>query len=615
MASTKTHRNFSDVTAVRWILGSLFVTNLYFQINVADPFNSPKMWVLLLFSAWLFGYVVAHKSILTSSPDLKISTYIIFGFLIASSISTITTDFKYIAIFGDTQRKNGFISYLSLCTIFLATMMFIRLYNVMKLFVITYLIAGITIIYGSMQTTGNDFVDWVNPHNSLIGTQGNPNFASAVMAIMGVITLSSIFISNFSRYQRIIAVLICIALLFLIYRSNARQGLLSFALGTGIFLIIWIFLRNRKLGFISLFFGFTVFLFSVMGMLQAGPLQNLLYKPSVSVRGFYWRAGIEMLQNNLLTGIGMDRYGANFMQYREVGYPLSYGFEITSSNAHNTFIQFFATGGILLGLSYLILTIWIFSRAIKGLRKLAGNDKLILAGVFSSWIAFQAQSFVSIDNIGVSIWGWILGGAIIGISSFDHQQAVEKRNLLKNKPTDVNLIRVSSSGILTILAVVLIAVLFRAENNTYKSAVTFNKLDQAAISAFRESQIKVINSPLIDLQYSLRAAQNLIQYGLTEDGLTALENIHKKDPRNLDTINFLALTFENYNQIDKAIVYREKMADLNPWNAPNYLALGIDYKKLGNSLKSQEMLSKILSFSTGVNGGPIAEQAKKELSQ
>ena len=107
----------------------------------------------------------------------------------------------------------------------------------------------------------------------------------------------------------------------------------------------------------------------------------------------------------------------------------------------------------------------------------------------------------------------------------------------------------------------------------------------------------------------------MIRYGLTDDGLTLLESIYKKDPRNLDTINFLALVFENYNQIDKAIIYREKMSALNPWNAPNYLALGIDYKKTGNSLKSQEMLNKILSFSTGVNGDPIAEQAKKELSQ
>jgi hypothetical protein len=32
-------------------------------------------------------------------------------------------------------------------------------------------------------------------------------------------------------------------------------------------------------------------------------------------------------------------------------------------------------------------------------------------------------------------------------------------------------------------------------------------------------------------------------------------------------------------------------------------------------MKSKEMLDKILSFSTGVVGDPIAEQAKKELSQ
>jgi hypothetical protein len=45
------------------------------------------------------------------------------------------------------------------------------------------------------------------------------------------------------------------------------------------------------------------------------------------------------------------------------------------------------------------------------------------------------------------------------------------------------------------------------------------------------------------------------------------------------------------------------------------LFLGQDYKKIGNLEKSQEMLEKILSFAVGVNGGPIAEQAKKDLAQ
>ena len=614
MASTKVGVNFSDVIAVRWILSSLFITNLYFQINVADPFNSPKMWVLIIFSSWLLGYVIVFKNILLSITDLKKTAFIVFIFQISMIIVTISTDSKYVAIFGDTQRKNGLLSYLSLSLIFLATIIFIRSYNVRKLFIVTYSIAIPTIIYGAMQTTGHDFVNWVNPYNSLIGTQGNPNFASAAMAIMAVIAFSSTFISIISLYQRILAGLICINLLFLIYRSNARQGMLSFAIGASVFIIIWLFSLNKKLGLISSIFGIIVFLFAVMGMLQAGPLQSLLYKQSVSVRGFYWRAGIEMVKHHLFTGVGMDRYGAYFMQYREVGYPLSYGFEITSSNAHNTFIQFFATGGILLGLSYLILTIWIFTRALNGIRKLDGNNKLILAGIFSAWVAFHAQSLVSIDNLGISIWGWILGGAIIGVCSLEPDQALEKRNYFKKSATDINLRRVLTSGILTTMAIILVVFLFRAENNTYKSAGSFDKKDQAAISAFRESQIKVVNSPLVDPTYSLRAAQNLIQYGLTQDGLSILERLHAQDPRNLDVLNFIALTYENYNQNEKSISYREKIIALNPWDAPNYLALGRDYKKVGNISKSQEMLRKILSFSIGVNGNPISEQAKRELS-
>ena len=57
---------------------------------------------------------------------------------------------------------------------------------------------------------------------------------------------------------------------------------------------------------------FLVLVCSVLGMLQKGPLQNLLYKDSVSVRGFYWRAAIEMLKSEPLFGVGSDRYGSFF---------------------------------------------------------------------------------------------------------------------------------------------------------------------------------------------------------------------------------------------------------------------------------------------------------------
>ena len=76
----------------------------------------------------------------------------------------------------------------------------------------------------------------------------------------------------------------------------------------------------------------------------------------------------------------------------------------------------------------------------------------------------------------------------------------------------------------------------------------------------------------------------------------------------------LSTYYESIGDFSSAVQYREKIVVLNPWNAKNLLLLGKDYKALGNTNKSDEILELISSFSTGVNGAPILEQAQKELS-
>jgi len=604
----------TEISPVRWILGGLAAITLYFQTNLFDPFNSPKMWILLIVAAWLVGYIVSFRKILFLNKELKFTFYLVFIFIFFTLVTTIFTDFKYIAIFGDTQRRNGFIAYLSLAIILLATTLFIRLLNIRRFYMITFFIASVTAIYAVMQTTGKDFVKWNNPYNAIIATEGNPNFAAAVMAVMAVIVFSTIFIRDFPIYYRVYAAILATALLGLIYKSNARQGLLAYMLGVGIFLIIWLYGKNRRLGITALVSGLVVFIVALLGMLQFGPLEKFLYKPSVSVRGYYWRAGIEMLKDHPLFGVGMDSYGSYFKQYREVGYPLSYGFDITSSNAHNTFIQFFATGGIFLGISYLILNVYILRRAIIGLKNLTGNNRLFLAGIFSAWVAFHAQSLVSIDNIGISIWGWILGGSIIGLSVSAKSTSNDDRAQFTGRQNDINLLRVATSSFMVLVAIILVTFLYRGESNADNARITVNMQDQNLRELFKQLQLKVVNSPLQDPSYKLNAAMQLIQSGFTDEGLAIVKKLHRDNPLNLDAINGLALTSEQLNKIPDAIAYREKMAELDPWNAVNYLALGKDYKAQGDLVKSRAMLDKILSFSTGAIGGPIAEQAKTELA-
>ena len=73
-----------------------------------------------------------------------------------------------------------------------------------------------------------------------------------------------------------------------------------------------------------------------------------------------------MFLSSPLTGIGIDRYGAYFKEFRETQYSLNYGFDLTSSNAHNVPIQLFATGGIFVGGFYILILLFIAWRGFLG---------------------------------------------------------------------------------------------------------------------------------------------------------------------------------------------------------------------------------------------------------
>lgn len=609
---TPTQNQFKQSSsALNWILGSLIVVTLYFHTTLADPFNSPKLWALLISAAWLSGYIIPYREIILALPQIKRLSQLLLLFVLFLSISTLFTDLKYVAFLGETQRRNGFLQYFCLSIVLLVSAMTFRLSNIHKLYVAAGFVGLISVSYSLLQTTGNDFVSWNNPYNSIISTLGNPNFAAAAMAIMGVLTLSSIFIREFKLLQRIFAVTLLVSLIFIIYKSNARQGLLSLAIGAGVFVTIWLWGRNKIFGILTLLFGAVAVLFSILGMLQTGPLEKYLYKASVSVRGYYWRAGIEMLTSHPLFGVGIDRYGSYFKEYREVNYPLSVGFELTSTNAHNTFIQFFATGGIFLGLSYLILNAYILKCGILGIRKLKDHNKLYLVGIFSAWIAYHAQSLISIDNIGLSVWGWLLAGAIVGLSSSvdDPLTGEVKRSTFNSNKNSLN--QTLGSSAITIVALVFVLILYRGESLALKGNSIFNLQDSNSRTYMKDIQMEVITTPLMDPSYKLMAATKLIQGGFTE-GLVEAERILAKDPRNLDALKLLAEIYEKIGNLAKANQYRIQISKLDPWNATNLLVLAQNYKKQENLIQSQVIVEKILSFASN---HPIADEARSLLGQ
>ena len=329
-----------------------------------------------------------------------------------------------------------------------------------------------------------------------------------------------------------------------------------------------------------------------------GPLERVLYKPSVSVRGFYWRAGIEMFKDNFITGVGIDRYGTVFKQFRDPQYSLNYGFEISSSNAHSIPIQLFATGGVFVGVFFVLLNIYVLYRGFVSLKKFTGDNRIFAAGIFASWLCYQAQSLISIENIGLGIWGWILGGAVIGISclsSADDLATKEaKLNRVKN---NLSLLQVLISTTLSLVSLILISAMYNGEKNTIDSRSYFNAAQTIQSQQFYLNTEKVFSNNFNDPYYKLVVSEILNQTDKSDQAYRELLRLYKADPINLDYLRALAILSERKQDYVQAIEFRKLIERYDPWNSENLLNLGLSYKSLGNSTEVKLILDKILAIS------------------
>jgi hypothetical protein len=481
-------------------------------------------------------------------------------------------------------------------------------YEKTKIYYPILALSSIFVGYGYLQGTGQDFISWNNPYNSIILTFGNPNYASAMLSILAAILVGASADRLVKIQVRAVMILVAFFMLIIIRNSDSRQGLIAFSIAVLVQVCFILYFKRRIFGQIAIAFAGVVLSLIVLAMLQIGPLVDLVYKQSVSIRGYYWRAAIEMFRNNPIFGVGIDRYGEYFKEYREVSYSLTYGFEITSSNAHSVPLQLLATGGIFVGLTYLLLTIYIFFAGIRAIMLVKSEHRGQMIAVFSGWIAFQAQSVISIDNIGLTIWGWILGGIIIAsyqkIKGYDGATGVNNR---VDSSLTTTLTRQLISYLLIFAVIILCSFPYRGEVLALKNRSTYNPAvdSNRALTADYGQQMEKLN--LVEPNHRFWSANYLITSGSEELGFKILNDLIIYDPRNLNYLNAMAGYLEQKKQFGEAIKFRIEVEKYDPWNAQNILTLGKNYKLIGNYPAAKDARLRILSFASN---HPIAEESK-----
>jgi O-antigen ligase len=613
---TKSPTQSKNSNSVWWMICGISFVTLYFNLKAKDPFNTPKLIVLMVTATWLIGHLLSE---LKRNPvRLRSNEFLVFLFcllfIIGMLVSIVFADNKMVAVIGDTQRRNGFLAYFSLIIIFLYSFRVINFANILRIFKAGAIVGSIFSGYGVLQHFDKDFVSWNNPYNPIISTAGNPNFASALMAVFVMISVTILFISKIPVGYKLLSAATIGMSLFAIVSSNSRQGIVALLFGLLIFMSLFFYLRNRNFGFFVIIVSTILSVLALLGMLQKGPLAQFLYKTSVTIRGYYWDAGVSMFLSNPFTGIGMDSYGLYFKEFRNPEYPLLYGFEITSSNAHNTIIQLFATGGIILGVSYLGLLAIILIRGIRLVKNTESSQRMISLGLLSSWVVFQAQSQISIDNVVLSVWGWLLGGSILGLDHYVHllNSAEPKVPLSIKRSETTELFRVIVSIIFLIPTLIISFALHRSETQSLLSSAYGSNINSQGTMLVEKYSSEVIRNPLADASYKSEAAAFLLDAGYIKEGMQALDELYLNNPRNETVILTLITVATIQKNYDRELEIRTALEQIDPWNAKNFLELLRLYKNRGEIELASEYREKIQKFA------PLSEQAKEadnELSQ
>ena len=378
----------SKLLAWTAFLATIVVTPWY----TVDPINVPKLGIISLGGFMCLGILGANRKFLGQAKFrivLVCALLFVLDLLLVFFIAGTNPTQEFFGAYG---RSTGLLAYLSLSLLFVAAVVGYSDELLEKIKRALLLAGAVSLLYGLIQVLGMDPIKWVNQYSPVIGFLGNPNFQSSFLALSAVLSLALMLGALKNPLSLFGYVTYQLVSLFVIVKTNSQQGLLVFAGGAGIVLVLWI--RTTRVKFLALpsyVISACGLILVTLGSLNSGPLASLLYKESVTFRGDYWGAGVKMGLENPIFGVGMDSYGDWYRRARSVEATLRRGPEVTSNAAHNVVIDFFAYGGFPLAMIYLSLMFLVLRSSYLVIKR-AHTYNPTFIGLVAVWVAYQAQS-------------------------------------------------------------------------------------------------------------------------------------------------------------------------------------------------------------------------------
>jgi hypothetical protein len=549
--------------------GSAFIAVVVVTGTVTDPVNVTKLFALGGVAAGAFAVVLAFGlgELWQNSKVLLIAMAV---FLLAGLNAILNSSAPLVQnIYGAYGRNTAFVTYVLLIFTLLSAAV-LRSKKSFSLLIWGLLAAGLAnVIYCLWVILFGDFIPWNNPYGNILGTFGNPNFIGAFLGLFAASLIAFSLTTGVNILYRLLALVVFLVAVYEIIDSNAIQGRVVVAAGLG---IVGFYLVRSKISSVFAQIAYVAAAgvagtFALLGALQIGPLTPYIYKTSVSLRGQYWLAGWNMGSDHPLTGVGFDSYGDWFRRARDEQALILPGPNTTTNAAHNVPFDVFAFGGWPLFIPYLFILLLTIVAIIKVTLRTRAYDGVFVT-LTTAWVCYQLQSIISINQIGLAIWGWLFGGALIAYEIATRPKPVEdgekaqldkgsKSRVVKKKQSETIFSSTLVAGVGAVIGL-LIAVPPYSADAKWRSAIASQNVEQVE-AALVSSYLNPMNSfkyasavqlfegsKLNDL--ALKYAKIAVEFNpnhfdswkllyfitssTPEDKALALENMKRLDPNN-----------------------------------------------------------------------------------
>ncbi len=412
----------SNIVLITCTLMTLFII----PINI-DPFSSPKIFILSVLSFIALVYLILSKAKIYADKHFKNFYFLIATFVTLIIISAIVNNLSFSQlILGVWARNNGLAYYLS---IFILLIFVINLPNTSIEYSIVKTLSGLGFVvnvYALLQIANFDFYNSIFPlYNTKLlvySIFGNTNFYSAFFGFSFLANLGIVLNKNFSRKMRsfaTISLLFSSPLLFVV----DLQGLVIISLGSLAISYFWMHsqvVKNLRNKFFLKFMYLTPLLFVslITLILKSENRLNRSELVSLEDRFYFWQSAIRMTGDNPWFGVGPDSYGNWVGNYRgkefynfrtELNIDAGY-----TDNAHNLLLQISSTLGIPALLLFCLIIFFVLWRSWIAYK--ICKDKFIVYVLITIFCAYLLQSLVSIEHLGLGIWGWTIGGILVNQS-------------------------------------------------------------------------------------------------------------------------------------------------------------------------------------------------------